>query len=332
MPMPTSPPGDEFAVVKFAGVGEGRAAVFDFKETFIFGFGHQEVNVNTVVLEMGEDQFPLVEFADVEGVSSLRIGPRPNIVSISTIGEGHEVDRIEPLVGDVVRCADDAPTVVAVLIGPTRIPLAPVVPVRAVVVELIAAKRGELRSWSEIVSAIEAIEGEEVFRAAGAAHQKITSRAGELHVVFTDILKAAVTAKVGFVGRYEGRVYGEGIRGSFEMRGFSGRRVDRNLRSGEELGLIVPFSGAIGSKPNAPLVAGSGVRGAGGAVAGEEAGHFVVVVTLAEGDGESVVPERCRIVFETFRTLEGDGEGVPNCGFTGDLAGRYRQGDSEEEK
>ena len=58
--------GDEFAVVKLAGVGEWRATVLDFKETFVFGFGDEEVNVHALDLEVGEDALPLGEFADVE--------------------------------------------------------------------------------------------------------------------------------------------------------------------------------------------------------------------------------------------------------------------------
>ena len=103
------------------------------------------------------------------------------------------------MVGDVFHRADDTFGVVAVFVGPMGIAFSPVVTVRTVVVKLVFAEGRKLRSFGKIVGPVDAIEGQEIFGATGAAHEEVAARPGELQVVFADVCQTTVSAEVGLI-------------------------------------------------------------------------------------------------------------------------------------
>ena len=173
--------------------------------------------------------------------------------------------------------------------------------------------------------AVEIAIGEEVLRGIRAALDEILLAAGELQIVFADVVQTALRAEVtaGLVRRSHAEAARQAVAASHGRA--AGTVRDGDLFAFDEGDFVVPRAGLVRREMRAPLVAGTGGGVRGIAIGGEVARHLVTGCTggVRERHVHPVIGERIRVIVRLarLRSVERERDFVPLLKFAADHGG-----------
>jgi len=89
----------QFAVVEFA----LSAQVAAVEQLIILGFLRDDMQHQSHLVHVGEDNFPLIELAAIEAITLGVAGPRPDILAVAADVHGEEIYRVHAFAGEIVE-------------------------------------------------------------------------------------------------------------------------------------------------------------------------------------------------------------------------------------